>query len=415
MSSIWEQTASPQTTMALVNVICDETARTCESKCAGAWRAVVLGGSLSRDEGTFVCESDGHRLLGDAEFFLVTKDSRIPAGTDLVRRLSAEIEGSLTRRGLVAHVELTPVDSRFLRTLPRRILGYELKKCGRVIAGEPDVLSIVPDFEPAEILLEDAWRLLANRIAEQLDATDLLQSGSRELPESLYYRTIKLYLDMATSLLVFLGAYRPSYRERAGSLSQLAEKRAARGVETPFPLGAFSEIVNACTELKLRGLSASEEPLGVDAHPTIEFWERAVSYAKRLWHWELQRLTGAADDSRDLTKQWADMQPMTKRLRGWAYVARACGWARGSRHWPRWLVLSRRGSPRLLVYSAATEFLFCLPALIKSGQSGSTEAASMNLGHLPIEEIREKKSYSWKELAAEIAMNYHQFVEGTCA
>ncbi len=416
MNSVEEQLDSERDKNALVDAISLQAASVCERECRRALGALVLSGSLARGEGTFVREGKQHRLLGDAEFFLVRADGATFPARFEVQRLSEEIETNLFRRGIVCRVEISPVDSKYLRTLPRRILSYELKRWGRVVAGESGILSLVPEFTSADILLEDAWRLLANRIVEQLEAAAAIRPGLTGLPENLYYRTLKLYLDMATSLLVFLGAYEPSYRERARALDRLAVAGAGGDGLLPFPLAAFSEKVRACTEVKLRGISSRTVPHEAWLQPSLEFWEEAVDYARELWRWELVRLTGADDKASALMKRWAKSQPMTRRLRGWAYVMRASGWIRSCRHWPRWMILCRRGSPRCLIYEAAADLLFRLPVWVKSGWfQWPDDTSARPAGSLPIVEAWNRSAGDWRDWAAQVATNYHRFIEKTVA
>src|SRR6185295_7098903 len=107
----------------------------------------------------------------------------------------------------------------------------------------------------------------------------------------------------------------------------------------------FARIVSACTEWKLAG-GDGPAPEGVS-------WQGVIERARRLWRWELARLSGASSELSDhaLLDVWLRCQPVTDRARGWLHVLRKCGWHRSWRLWPRWARLARRGSPRYLVYS----------------------------------------------------------------
>ena len=56
-------------------LILDETVALCTQVYKNRLRAIVLTGSVARDEGTFVNTAEGMTLLGDAEFFVVFHDA----------------------------------------------------------------------------------------------------------------------------------------------------------------------------------------------------------------------------------------------------------------------------------------------------------------------------------------------------
>ena len=154
---------------ALRDLICAETRAVCQQTYGQTLRAIVLTGSLARNEATFVERPDGSTLLGDAEFLLVFHSGApLPSAGD-AQRMRVEIEGRLLRRGLRGTVTVSGVPPSYLRRLRPSIFAYELTAYGSVIAGDRSVLDLVSRFAVSEIPLEDAWRLLANRIVEQLE------------------------------------------------------------------------------------------------------------------------------------------------------------------------------------------------------------------------------------------------------
>ena len=348
-------------------MIVEETIRLCTQVYKNPLRAVVLTGSVARNEGTFVASTDGVNLLGDAEFFVVFHDAfPLPRSADL-KVLEEQVEERLRRRRLVANISLSGVQSRYFRGVRPSIFGYELRTCGEVVWGDRDVLRLIPAFGEDEIPLEDGWRLLANRLVEQLEGFDDLSSGRPILSAETHYRTVKLYLDMGTSLLVFSGKYAPTYAERAKALSVLAD---AIGETPAFPLARFAQDVAAMTRWKL----GSAPPELTSAR---EFWERAVEYAEQLWCWELARLTGRPADAgvTDLFRTWLQRQPLAARVRGWLYVARREGLRAGFARCPRWLSSAMIGSPRYLVYSIAAPLVFSLRHV-----NGKRDTVKLNSG-----------------------------------
>ena len=388
-----------------------ETARLCARQYAGQLRAVILTGSLARDEGTWRTDGRRARALGDAEFLLVFADRAPLPDAAHVGKVAKRIDSHLAALGIVCPITLSPVRARYLRRLRPAIFAHELRTSGQVVWGDATVLSLIPPFSALAIPLEDAWRLLCNRLVEQLEAAPEMTERSTDPAEPALYRTVKLHLDMATSLLVFLGSYEPTYRQRAERLRDLARQQHTD--RYPFRLEPFARIVTACTEWKLAEGDAPA-PEGVS-------WEGVIERSHRLWRWEVARLTGASADLSDhaLLETWLGRQPAVDRARGWLHVLRKCGWQRSWRLWPRWTHLARRGSPRYLVYSAACRLLFELPRLEGGGSDRADESTGWEeiWGDLPV--IRpwanQRRALPWQEAATEITWSYREFLVGTRA
>jgi hypothetical protein len=410
-----------RTTAPPKRAICEETYRACSAVWGNTLEAVVLTGSVARDEASFLEERDRWKLLGDAEFVLVFGSAHRPPNRASVAQTARQVENRLDKRGITASIGFSAANRTYLRTLQPHLYGYELRHSGKVVWGNPRILSLIPQFSPFHIPLEDAWRLLGNRIVEQVQVANQIADAWSPLPLPVCYRTIKLYLDMATSLLLFLGAYAPTYRDRCDNLKLLAENC---GRLAPFPLAGFSKSVQACTDWKL-------SPRASTPCDDWSAWIEAVNYARLLWGWELDCLTGAPShvSGREALFHWMQLQPFYKRLRGWAYVLRACGWHRSWRHWPHWLRLGWRASPRYWVYAAASELFFHLDGLLaftREPHSDRLDTQELRSWLPLLEQSRESgignekgaSSFSqgvWQSLAGEIAWNYHEFLEGTRA
>lgn len=390
-------------------LICEAVRRACRRSLGGGLHAAVLTGSLARDEASFVAGGGSWALLGDAEFLLVLKpDVRLPTAA-WVEALSAEIERDLAGRRLSAHVSLAVVHDDYLRRLRPSIFAYELRACGQVVSGDEGALGLIPAFTPAEIPLEDAWRLLCNRLVEHLDAFRRQCLSPSGRTDELRYSTVKLNLDLATSLLVFLKAYEPGYVARARRLAALARGNFP-GDALPFPIAELSGRVEDCTHWKLNP--------GSDLGGPWTDWEASVALARRLWRWELERMTGVAPGVPDdvLWARWMRQQRPWSRVRGWLHVARAQGWHRGWRHWPRWVRLSWRSSPRYCVYAAATKLLFGV--FTNMGTQGPEPAGNgwdRVLRRLPVtrDPAEGRSAGSGWHVVEEVAWNYHRFLVPT--
>lgn len=378
---------------------------------ANALQAIVLTGSLARDEATIIKHSQGLELLGDADFLAVFDPSSPMPSVLQDAALSHKIEEFLLKEGLRCTVHAHAVSPQYFQALPRAIFSYELRKCGRVIWGDPGTLELIPDFSAADLPREDAWRMLCNRMIEHLAFVHRLAADSAELPPDLHYATVKLFLDMATSYLVFAGQYAPSYQTRAQRLQRMAADPQANA---PFPLAKFAARVSDCTMWKLTGDDEYRES-------SVELWKEAISYMRRLWRWQMMELAGKTGilTVGELSRELARQQTARQRLRGWGSLAKRRSGLKSAAQWPRWLKMSFRATPRYLVYQAATEVVFRLPCLVKhSGQPPRLDVNWQELRALlperaPQSQYRDEAL--WRKLVDDVLWNYSQFLEGTTA
>jgi len=390
---------------AIRGLLCEVVARVCRQQEGDRLRTLLLTGSVARDEATIVAHPGGWRVLGDADFMAVfQRNAPLPAA-GVVAALTAKCESELRAAGVVAHVGLAVVHDDYFCRLPAHIFTYELRCCGRIVCGDEKAdnpLGLIPLFPASAIDTEDAWRLLANRTIECLELSESPLPAAA--PEELHYRAVKLFLDMATSLLVFLGAYEPTYGQRAQRLQQLAE-RPEQQAPLPFGLKAFAARVNECTRWKITGG-------GGDCSSGPEISREALDYACRLWRWELAQLTSAAPEASPevLFAGVAARQSASQKLRGWLYVARRTGWLRGVRSWPRWIAMAPRCTPRYYIYEAAWR-------LAASATCSASEPEMRQIRELlPVAGGDGKnEGDARQQLAREVAWNYRTFLTETRA
>jgi hypothetical protein len=386
----------------LRQMICDQVVDACAS--LPGLNAIILTGSMARDEASIANHGGGMTVVrGDAEFLLVFRaGTRVPA-VSAAERIAKFVEERLAGHNLRCRVGLSPVSTLFLEQMRPHIFGYELRTCGRVVWGDKNALERVPAFEATEIPLDDAVRLLCNRMIELLEL--VAASGFRS--KEAQYATVKLYLDMATSFLLFAGAYRPTYRDRVAELQRLAASMPAE--DTPFSLPEFAAAVERCTHVKLSSADFSAGRCAADSEISERMLLEAVRLAHLLWRWELIRLVDVDPQASDeqLLAHWASAQPLTARLRGWVRVARDTEAATNLKPWMRWFRLALHQSPRQSVYAAGCQLFFRIPDLLRGRRDATLEELS---SLLPVCQVA---NAGWPALAAAIGRNYHQFVEFT--
>jgi hypothetical protein len=398
--------------LALSSWICEKAVTRCVLAFGASLRALVLTGSLARGEETVEQQPTLSRVLGDAEFLLVFQENAILPSRASIQELRQDLEQALEHDQIRCKVDLSAVHPIYLQRLPEHIFSYELRNRGRVLWGDFSILSDIPAFSAQDILQEDAWRILCNRLIELLEEPQDFLGECGACADGLVYRTAKLYLDLATSFLVFAGAYAPSYREREKNLRLLAQRSRTQNA-WPFELADFSARVTACTAWKL----SARQPRNVAVQIR---WQEAIRFARHLWRWELSQLTDSPNETSDceLMYRWMRRQPASKRIRGWLYVMRNRGWLRSWHDWGRWRQLARQASPRYCVYHAASELAFQLPSIVDNDLNAQEVTEIQRLGNwLPLScDIRGDESFTiWQRLASAIVSNYHMFLEKTRA
>jgi hypothetical protein len=394
----------------LRETICGVVQRECTRCFSGLLKALISTGSLARDEATIIRTEESWLVRGDAEFMLVfEKRASLPASAELggVRR---RIENDLLQQNIQCRIDLSAVHPSYFQHLPAHIFTYELKNCGQVIWGNDRILQLIPDWPVDDLSLQDAWRLLCNRMIEMLECAAELANDESPRSATLHYKILKLHLDMATSFLVFVRAYAPTYQERQKILRRLADE-STQGGEYPFELGSFANLVADCTAQKLVSHLESERSIELSCRT-------AIQAAHALWRWELARLAGAKErvSDRELFAQWMRIQPLGCRVRGWVYVLRASGWHKSYRHWLHWLRLGWKASPRYWIYFVASTVLFQLTADESLSSRQQADWAPLG-GLLPVRKTPAKvqEQPSWERLASDVVWNYREFLVGTRA
>ena len=395
----------------VVQKICDTVDAECNIAFGNRVVSLIVTGSAARGEATIVNSGNGWKLLGDAEFLLVVQQTDGAADARCADTVKCESARKLRSQGIEVLIDLAVVQVSYFKRLPPYIFSYELRVCGQVISGDPNILELIPKFTARDISREDAWRLLCNRMIEQLEFAGDLEESPVQLTPRLHYATVKLYLDMATSYLAFIGGYAPTYRERAERLVKLATEPTA---EAPFSLRKFGARVTECTSWKLTGDEEARDR-------RVELWREAIRYMRRLWRWEMIQLTNDQNDLTiaDLSARLARRQNMAQRLRGWMSLVKRRGLVKSSPQWPRWMKLALYATPRYLVYQAAAEVAFRLPCLVKrSGQPERLNVKWREMQALLPEHAPRSDSCGeaiWRKFVDDVVWNYSEFLQDTRA
>ncbi len=327
---------------------------------------LILTGSISRGEGTFLSDgSGGIRLLGDVEFLLVCEPGS--GGSTLAKEFEARLKKILSESGVETTVDVGYVRPDYFTRLKPHIFGVELKSHAKVLYGDESILETIPDISAEDIPRWDAIHLLYNRMVEQMMHLDgLLNGGAVEIKKA-HYQNIKFTLDVAGSLLVFQGSYRTTYLERSMVIGEAVET-----IDHFFARKCLSKLpgeVSHWTSIKLDPqsdgiLSWDGSLTELEANREIVFkrWLELVRIVHNLWIWEMSSyLDGKwSDDTETLLKSYLKSERLASKAHGWAKWASRVR-SSGAVPYLRLLKLFPVGSPRALIYASAALLYFSLP------------------------------------------------------
>ncbi len=385
----------------------------CRESFGSALRAVVLTGSMARNEASYVYQDGQAILLSDVEAIVVLHDDAPIPSSVAGRLLCQRAENQLAERGVRVHVSLSIVHGAYLRHLPPQIYSYELRACGVVLFGEETILEEeIPTYAACDLSTEDAWRMLSNRLIEQMEGTANSSGG-----DGLQYRSIKLCLDLASSLLVFSRRFEAGYRARLRCFEELALAPCAQ--QLPVSIEEFLPLVRWCTAAKMapeNELTSGPIPRAFDSSagapaPGNGFASQMTRWAWQSWLWELQQMTEKNErlGAEQMIRNFGRGLGGKRLLRGWFYAVRRSGWLRSARHWPKWLCLLARGlTPRHAIYLAAYRWQQV------HGDAALGDAAQEMKGVcnlLPVSGVALEAA----EVARQLTWNYQEFVTETRA
>ena len=277
---------------------------------------LILTGSVARGEGTLIADQKaGTRWLGDLECLLIVPPGRHTSTRQIDYALHA-VETELnndfreSRRGL--KIGVTHMVASHLARLRRSIFNREFLEHGKLLWGIPSALPM-PSWWTAgthEVPMTDALRLLNNRTIQQITARMMQETGDAQ-PLSAEYAISKFWIELATSLSVFLGCYRTTYRERQTAVESLLVSRPEIfGIE-------FSELLVA----RLRDAMAvkfGKTPRVLGS--ACQGFDEVARVASRVWYWETARMLGADQDDSDwriVISRLRRLDTASQRARDW--------------------------------------------------------------------------------------------------
>jgi hypothetical protein len=370
--------------------------------------ALILTGSAARDEATFLHTRSGTVWLSDMEFVVIIPDSVSGAkeNTEL-SRLAARLEQSLREQGTTVSLDLEPTHEQSIGLLPRNLFGYEFRVHGKQLFGARDYLNELPTFTWREIPLEDAWRLLSNRMVEWLNFES--KRSSLSAPEQ-FYRLTKQYLDLVTSLTLVAGCYSDRYETRAlavaGMEEWLSEKLKNVRVKSLLDGAAlawrFKVQPSAPEYLWLQDCEPGDFTTGLKRAGWAWMADDLLAIHSAIWDWELAALSGVQPQSpEDMLHAIRKVYGGRQWLRGWARLVLKPYLREGATFFSRAAWLLFVGEPRGLVF-------WCARLLADGAHRQSASTLDTVKKHLPV--LYPGGSTTWEELANQCVRNWNAYL-----
>jgi hypothetical protein len=355
-----------------------ERVRNCAA--APSVAGVLLTGSFARGEGTVIPHPGTRsRWLSDVECLVVVRGGVVP--TREIQRSMRQVElDTNSDRGNAARgikVELRAILTEGMTRLRPAIFTSELCEHAKLLWGDATAIPFPPVPSSGEgTSKHDAFRLLNNRIIEQIAVRSEYADGAID-STAVAYSLAKFWIDLGTSLSVFLGCYRPGYRSRQKPVEDA--------------LRAHQEILGAemCGRLIGRFRNAMAQKLGQTGFSSSELtgeFSEAVEIARATWNWESGQLLGTsavAGDWRAIFARLSRLETAAQRLRDWARMLRQpSGWRQLG---PRAMFAAARvGSLATLIYGTGCVIDFFWDE-IGSDRGRGTEMAKELCGALAVE------------------------------
>jgi len=216
------------------------------SKLKDNLEALILVGSFSRGEGI--------EDLSDIEFWAVVKDLSKAEKPKLNDNASL---GFTTRK--------------HLKRLKPYIYTVEVKKFGKVLCGDKNILNLIPDYSFTDINPIDGFILLNNRLVEQL----ILLNKIEEAGKINQYEFDKAYVQLVNSLLVVNRSYKSLYPEKQEEFHKIFRNNNY----------AFLDKINVA----LTSIRQPSKNL-VNKTEALNYWLEVREYFKKTWAEETKTL-----------------------------------------------------------------------------------------------------------------------------
>ena len=181
--------------------------------------SVVLLGSLSRGEGSWINESGRDVLVSDIEFFTVYPEeiASFKEYDEFITSYAREVFGENASSLFNADNSYLPKSK--LKSMEKKLLTYDAVHFGKCVVGE-DVMSLFPKIDINNINLYDIKDILTHRVFSVLYYGFPLKEQGRDIEYR--YSLAKNSLDLMTVMLVENGILESGFINRYNKIKELS-------------------------------------------------------------------------------------------------------------------------------------------------------------------------------------------------
>ena len=187
----------------------DELRRSIENKFENNV-SVLLVGSLSRGEGTWIKKNDKYSLISDIEFFVIYNNEKISDIEYVIQEVNRNVFGDDQLE--VFHIDYSYIHVSEVSSLERKLIVFEAKKFGKTIVGT-DYTNLFPRVDIGNINMSDIKDIISHRLFSMLFYGEKCKHSVNEYT----YLLAKNSLDLMTVYLanngVLEGGFYPRYQE----------------------------------------------------------------------------------------------------------------------------------------------------------------------------------------------------------
>lgn len=185
--------------------------------------SAILYGGYGRNEGSWIIEQDGtYRPYNDYDILLVIENKIPIERIELLRKDLAKQIG-------IRWIDIGQKTPKELQNSRPSIYNYDLKHASKVIQGDSNILSLIPEIDATKLALKEGEILFFTRLWTLLGSLDGKGfKANLKGEESRFFRNqmAKAVLAVVDVMLLQKGAYHSSYKERVKLLSKFySEKR----------------------------------------------------------------------------------------------------------------------------------------------------------------------------------------------
>jgi hypothetical protein len=271
-------------------------------------RTLLLAGGYARGEGGVVHTPGGFRAYNDYDLVAI-----VDRGAERLRAMLTQ-QAMQWSREVGVHVDLWAIDAERLARPPRTLFWLDVALGGgRVLHGDPRVLTALASLTPRLVPIEEAGRLLANR-AVGLALSEL--PGAYAMPAVRARHIHKAVLAVGDARLLAANRYPGTQRKRLAELIRLA---GSPGISDDL-LAAYADALVFRARPDLWA-----PPLGA----THDAWYRAQLERVARWHFEFEAFrVGAPSDPLEFASWSGKLYPHLPDVRPGAGVVRSFSAAR---------------------------------------------------------------------------------------